>query len=156
MSKLPSQSELLRVFKYDPKDGLLTWRTDPGGGGKKIGDRAGNDNRVTYRGRAYIPTSIIWKILHDEEPEMVDHRDRDHSNNRETNLRAATRTQNNQNKSVRIDSGTGVRGVRFHRGRYWAGITANGDRVDLGTFDTLEEAAEIRQQAERQYHGEFS
>ena len=46
---------------------------------------------------------------------------------------------------------TGVTGVTIRRGRYEAGITINGRRMYLGTFNTAEEAHGAYLEAKRKY-----
>lgn len=74
-------------------------------------------------------------------PVEIDHIDRDPSNNRWINLRAATRELNNQNKGLNKNNKTGVKGVRKKRDKYEAKIMRNGIHVRLGLFDSAEEAA---------------
>lgn len=46
---------------------------------------------------------------------------------------------------------TGVKGVYFHRNKYTAEISLRKKRKYLGVFDTLEEAAQARKEAEEKY-----
>ena len=83
----------------------------------------------------------------------IDHIDRNPLNNQRSNLRSATRRQNNTNSK-----GTGKSGFKGvdHYGRRWrARIRVNGEEINLGTFDTPEEAHEAYQEAAIKYHGEF-
>lgn len=67
-------------------------------------------------------------------PETVDHINRDRSDNRIENLRAATRSEQQWNKG-------NVRGC-YKRGSRWvSSIKANGKRFFLGSFKTQDEAA---------------
>jgi len=73
----------------------------------------------------------------------ADHRSRDRSDNRRSNLRPATVAQNNRNQGLRKNNTTGFKGVSFdkNRGKFQAGIGLNGKRKALGRFDSPEEAA---------------
>lgn len=53
----------------------------------------------------------------------------------------------------RKGSASGVRGVYLNKksGRWWAELTAQGERHYLGTYATLGEAAEARREAEQEY-----
>lgn len=54
---------------------------------------------------------------------------------------------------VRSDSKTGVKGVTITKnGRYQSRITVKKQQIHLGYFDTLEEAAAARKEAEDKYH----
>lgn len=86
----------------------------------------------------------------------LDHRDRDKLNNRKSNLRVCTRSQNQMN-SVRNNS-SGVKGVCWHKHvRKWvATITVNYKNIHLGYFNDLVVANKARQNAELKYHGEYA
>lgn len=75
----------------------------------------------------------------------VDHINGDRLDNRRSNLRLATRSENERAKSrARKDSRSGVRGVIWiaERKKYRAYTTLNGRNMYLGYFKTLSEAAE--------------
>lgn len=88
----------------------------------------------------------------------VDHRDRDGLNNRRSNLREATRTQNNANMRLRSDSTSGYKGVSWlTRERLWcARIHVHGRRIHLGGYHTAEDAALAYDRAAREHFGEFA
>ena len=58
-------------------------------------------------------------------------------------------------RGLRIDNKTGVRGVSFRDGRFRAHIGFRYKKYSLGTFDTLEEAAEARKKAEAEIYDTF-
>lgn len=75
---------------------------------------------------------------------------------RRSNLRSATRSQNKSN-STYVRASSGVRGVsRTKNGRWVVHVTANRCTHYLGTFDTIEEAAQVRREAALQYQGQFA
>ena len=61
----------------------------------------------------------------------------------------ADRTTQNRNQRLRADNLTGVRGVRFFRGKYMAQIKVNSKSIFLGNYSTLEAAADARAEGER-------
>lgn len=76
---------------------------------------------------------------------VVDHIDGNPLNNRKNNLRIITWDQNAQNISSNRRSITGVRGVSLDNrwGERWrARIRVNGKDINLGYYDTKEEAEE--------------
>ena len=87
----------------------------------------------------------------------VDHIDQNGLNNRRSNLRAATAQQNSQNKRVRSDSRSGLKGVERLPGGSWrASISVDKRRTHLGVFKTAEEAARAYDDAAVLHFGEFA
>lgn len=57
-----------------------------------------------------------------------------------------------QNNKLRTNNTSGVKGVHLNsRGKYQACINTGGKRIHLGTYDTIEEAAAARKEAEDHY-----
>ncbi len=84
----------------------------------------------------------------------VDHKDRNIWHNERSNLRIATRSQQNINKASY--SKTGFKGVRVHRSGFQAQIQVNGKYKYLGTYSNIFEAAAVRNLAACKHHGEFA
>lgn len=105
--------------------------------------------KYARRGGGSTPTTYMHDVVMGVN-RGVDHRDRNGLNNRRSNLRLASHAQNMQNRKVRSDSISGVRGVRYD-GRYWrAGVKVAGKAVWEKRFDTLEKAAVAVRQARAQ------
>lgn len=71
-----------------------------------------------------------------------------------TNCRWATRLEQNRNQRLRSDNSTGIKGVTRsgRRGEsYLVRISDGNKRITIGSFKTLEEAAEARREAEIKY-----
>ncbi len=77
----------------------------------------------------------------------VDHINHNVLDNRKCNLRIVTHTENNRNNKNNSSSVTGVY-YRKSKNKYEAFIEKNGKRKWLGTYNTLEEAREVRLRAE--------
>lgn len=91
--------------------------------------------------------------------ELVDHANRDTLDNRVGNLRVCSVAENTRNHGGYSTSKTGVTGVRRSRwgqDRFCASIQFEGKTIDLGTFNTFEEAVQARTEAELKYFGEFA
>jgi hypothetical protein len=85
---------------------------------------------------------FAWFVVYGEVPNIIDHINRDRSDNRITNLRSVTRRENNIN-SNRIDN---AKLYSFHKqtGKYTAQICINGKKKHIGIYDTKEEAVKAR------------
>lgn len=87
----------------------------------------------------------------------VDHINHDVTDNRKSNLRIVTSSQNTMNAKVRSDSGTQIKGVykRKNCDRYEVNIYKDGKSYYLGLYKTLDEAIEVRRKAEEELFGEY-
>jgi len=95
---------------------------------------------------------VLWALAYGEWPAReVDHIDGNRLNNCLGNLRLATASENHRNQKKRADSTSGVTGVSWHKrsGRWRAYVTAGGRMRHLGYFDSLEEAATARAEADK-------
>lgn len=88
----------------------------------------------------------------------VDHVNGNGLDNRRTNLRLATASQNQANQRMRRDNTSGFRGVYWHApGRRWrALIIAKGKRISLGYYDAREDAARAYDAAAIEFFGEYA
>lgn len=85
-----------------------------------------------------------------------DHKDRNIFNNQRDNLKQVDLLESNRNRSVQKGSLSGVRGVYVNLGRgrlYRVAIMVDHILIGLGSYDTLEEAAKVRLNAELKYWG---
>ena len=89
---------------------------------------------------------------------LVDHRNGVSLDNRRSNLRLATQSQNMQNRAKKLNVSSKFIGVCFDkkRGKWKAQIKTGGENIFLGRFDNEEEAARVYNIAAKKYHGEFA
>lgn len=87
----------------------------------------------------------------------VDHIDGNGLNNRRSNLRPCSIAQNQHNRGMARTNTSGFKGVCWDvQGEKWgASIRAFGRQMNLGRFDTAEEAYAAYCAAAARYHGEF-
>ncbi len=164
MRKAPISLERVRsLLSYDPDTGIFRWI---GRSGKRIniGDIAGSPKGIGYYGISIDKVSmyahhLAWFMAYGKWPvRNIDHINRLKSDNRIANLRCATQGQNLLNTGLFRHNTSGVRGVYWDRARQkWvAGIKINQKTIYLGGFDTIEEAASIRNAAALKSFGEFA
>lgn len=87
----------------------------------------------------------------------TDHINHDRIDNRKSNLRICTASQNGSNRSI-VSSKSGFKGVTFHKHKSkWMSVTRhNGKQIHIGYYDTPEEAAKAYDKKARKLKGEFS
>lgn len=146
---------------FDYVDVGLYWKHSRGSNAK-AGNRAGRLLRTGYRsvhvsGRRYQEHRLVYLWHHGFMPKQVDHINRDKSDNRIENLRAADHSTNQMNTDTR-GSQSGLRGVRFvpKTGRWAARIYRNGKEIRIGTFATPEEASAAYKEAAKNMFGDFA
>lgn len=168
---------LRSILDYDHETGEFRWKHRPRehfGDNRTFsrcntmfgGKKAGAVSPLGYvtigiHGQVYTAHRLAWLWMTGEWPMLdIDHRDGDGLNNKWSNIRLATESQNLMNARLRSDSSTGLKGVwarkRKNRTRFVASISANGKTVYLGTFDSSCEASDARNKAALQIHGEFA
>jgi len=157
-SKL-STSELKKLLHYDPLTGIFIWLVKPSNL-VEAGARAGSWNEaagyryLTVRGKRTTEQRWAWFYMTGKwPPHEVDHKDRDRQNCRWNNLRLATRQQQLANMPARNKSG--FRGVHPHKDRWAALICYNYKQMNLGLYDTPEEAHAVYCAKARELFGEF-
>ena len=88
---------------------------------------------------------------------QADHIDGNGLNNRRSNLRACTNTENQWNTGAKINNTSGFKGVcwRADMGKWVAKIKVNGKMKHIGLFTTPEAAHAAYCTAAAELHGEF-
>ena len=162
---MPAQERLRELFDCDPIAGTLIWRrrddVDPAFNGRFAGKRAGALSgrcwRVMVDHRNLTYHRVIWKWVHGTEPPEIDHINGDASDNRITNLRAATRLLNAKNKAPNKGK-TLPKGVTLGKNcvNYQAQIVSNGVKEILGYFATPEDAHQAYLEAAEVRFGEWA
>lgn len=152
------------IFDYSPETGELRWKF-------RLSKRvqlhavAGSFDdqgriKIGIRGRDYFAHRIIWVWMTGKWPtKEVDHINENKADNRWTNLRQATPSQNHRNRGMQRNNTTGYKGVTFVKSRncYIGGVKLNGKRYNCGpTFKTAKEAYEAVCALAKKLHGEWS
>ncbi len=151
--------ELVRSYlHYDPESGDFTWIRRSGHvmPGQKAGSFTSRGYwQISFCGRSHLAHRIAWLWMTGEDaPELIDHLDNQHGNNRWSNLRAATTNINQQNhRAARSDNKSGLLGVsNLSSGKWRAAIHKSGKQFHLGSFDTPEAAHSAYLEAKRRLH----
>lgn len=146
------------LLAYDPETGVFTWRVYRGPKARK-GDAAGwleKDGylRIGFSNKNFKAHRVAWAITHGEWPEFdIDHINGIRDDNRISNLRLATRSQNAQNlRGPTSLNKTGFLGVRKNGNRWNAVITIDKQYIYLGCFKTPERAHQEYIEAKRVLH----
>jgi hypothetical protein len=88
--------------------------------------------------------------------QFVDHIDRNGLNNQSDNLRFCTASENQAYKQV-VRNRSGFRGVsRYGASKWRARLVKGGVSVEVGVFDSAEEAARAHDAKAIELHGEFA
>lgn len=166
-----SIEQLRGLLDYDPETGVFRWKDrgvvrgwKPSMVGQVAGKKSTNGHvrlELRYgegRARSYGAHRVAWAFVTGAWPAKdIDHINGVPDDNRFVNLREATHAQNMCNSKKRAHNQWGVKGVEpyFRTGRWQARITVGGRRMNLGVFNTMEEAAAAYRSASPVYHGEF-
>jgi AP2 domain/HNH endonuclease len=117
-------------------------------------------NNVYARSRTHNQTGIYMHrlILGAAKGDEVDHHNHNGLDNRRSNLRLCSRTQNNGNARLQRHNTSGFKGVSFNkpRNRWQAYINFEGKKISLGYFDSPRHAALKYNAAASEYFGEFA
>lgn len=112
----------------------------------------------------YATSRINDKIIHmhnylyDNKNKIIDHIDMNKLNNSKSNFRLCTKIQNAMNSKTPCKNKSGFKGVSYesYTGKWRSVIGINGQFINLGRYDNLDDAIASRKEAELKYFGEFT
>lgn len=160
---VPTQARLKELLHYCPDTGVFTRLVLLCGRGR-IGSPVGFADPKGYTiipidGMKHRAHRLAWLYVHGEIPAMqIDHINGIRHDNRLSNLRLATNSENCSNARIRSDNTTGYKGVTWHKAiRKWtARIMVRKKHLNLGVFDSPEDAYAAYCAAAKEHHGEFA
>lgn len=124
---------------------------------KARSDKPSNEGRITpvitINNSRHGAGRVIWKLVHNEEPEVVNVKDGDWTNLRLNNLQATAEIYKAKHHTVFGHNTSGYRGVSWHTktNRWRAYIKVNQKNIHLGMYSTIERAVDARARAELRY-----
>lgn len=154
---------LRELLSYDPETGVFIWKVRQSRA-VPIGTVAG---AVKTNGRRYISVlgealqahRLAWFYVHGKWPDgYIRHRDEQFDHNWIANLYESTPTETNIDRRLGKNNTSGRVGVGFNtqRGKWKAWIKRDFRSVNLGWFDTFEDAVAARVAAEEQFPANIS
>ena len=167
----PLSAEFVRLlFDYEAETGFLRWQYQTSKPRKWNSRYAGTIAGSSVKGYVQIQISnpnplnyyahqIVWCHGRGYWPlHQIDHINGERSDNRISNLRLATNSENGCNKPRQRNNTSGFVGVSFdpQRKMWRARVNLHRKMHDIGFFPTAEQAATARKDAVKRIHGEFA
>ncbi len=145
-----TQDELKQLLSYDPKTGVFTRirsHRRPDLVGKETGWLDGSGYlRITIKGKIHKAHRLAWLYIYGKWPkDQIDHINHQGTDNRISNLREATSSENQRNTRRRKDNTSGTTGVGYHKtSRRWRARSGRNGETWIGCFKTKGEAIKAR------------
>lgn len=149
-----TQERCRELWLYDPETGIFWSLRYPG-------VMVGTTTRAGYRvieadGKQYLAHRLAWLYSHGTLPARLDHKDGCRYNNRLSNLRVASVSENDWNMKAHSDNTLGVKGVCLTgRGTYRAYVNKH-RKMYQAYFKTVEEAQQWVVNKRAELHGTFT
>ena len=167
---------LRQLLRYDPETNKLFWRArgiEYFSDGKQSkehnaaiwnGKYADCEAFTAHSGNGYLEGRIfnkkfrahrvVWALHYGEWPSKhIDHINGDGLNNRISNLRDVSASNNLKNQKLSVRNTSGVIGIQWieRLGKWVASIRYEGRQIHLGVFANKEDAKQARKAAESKY-----
>lgn len=168
-------SEDMKQFEQRIRERLVIDETSPSGlkwnhlaGKKARGKQAG---AVTHYGywnvgvsengvaKKFLAHRIIWFLAYGHWPDgEIDHVNGNRADNRLSNIREASHSENACNSKMRSNNSSGTKGVYFNKsvGKWQSQITVDGKHTYLGLFTDIADAKNAVMCAREKLHGIFA
>lgn len=162
-----TQTYLKSILDYNPQTGVFVWKKFVG---KKrnikryIGKIAGGkDNlgrmQIRLNDKYHRLHRLAWLYIYGNWPDgHIDHINMDQSDNRISNLRIATRSQNQCNRGIQTNNTSGFKGVSFSKlhNKWHSYIKIEGKRKHIGLYKSKMAAYFAYCYEAKKLHGDFA
>jgi len=164
----PLTAEQLRaILDYNGETGIFVWRRRADyrreWNARYVGEPAGTVmgayRLISIKKRRYVASRLAWLWVYGKWPsDFVDHANGNKRDDRISNLRAATKSQNSANIGAPVHNTSGLKGVSWDKrsGKWRAQICYQNKRRGLGLFNTASEAHKAYCDEAVRLHGDFA
>lgn len=158
-------NKLLRTLDYNTITGIFTWKIRPcRNSTAQVGDIAGTLRRdgyvlLSFNKKRYFAHRLAWFYVTGNWPiNTVDHKDSRKNHNWFSNLREATRNEQEHNQVLRVTNTSGVKGISWskHAKKWHSYIWLNGKRIYSEHFINKDDAILAVESARINYHKDFA
>lgn len=114
------------------------------------------DKKIKYmRIHRVLANAFLYNPLNKP---CIDHIDRDKTNNKLSNLRFCSYSENSMNKSMMKSNTTGITGIYYNKNtlKWSAGVTVNYIHFHLGTYNNIDDAMNARMNGIKKHHMSFA
>lgn len=157
MTKVLTQKRLKEVLHYNPETGIFTNLINRSSNAVK-GMRAGTENNNGYReiyidNKKYKEHRLAFLYMKNYFPKYVDHINHKTTDNKWSNLRKSTLSENQKNSSLNKNNTSGHIGIYWNKkaNKWHAQLKSNNETIYLGLFRNKEDAIKARQEANIKY-----
>lgn len=161
-----NQKSIKKIINYDPETGVFTWKPREGNkrfntrhAGKDVGCKTKQGYLITHiSGKSIRLHVLAWIYMTGIKPKYIDHVNGNKSDNRFSNLRECTASQNMHNSGIKPDNKSGYKGVRWNKqvGKWQAVVKKDYKSHHAGLFNDAKEAAKAYDKKAIELHGEFA
>lgn len=162
MSDDVMRGELVETLEYRPETGDFFWK-NPKSNRVKVGQKAGCLNAYGYvviffKGKLRQASHLAWLYVYGVLPKELDHINHTPADNRISNLRLCSRSENQSNRRKQSNNTSGFKGIHwFPQSRKWrVRLGHKGKHYHVGLFNTIEEAVAAYDEAVRRLHKEYA